>query len=385
MVLYVYVSAREWIVNVMSGSKDVDGSGLRVALGQAARPTEEFLRFATQLGVRSVHFNTPELPGASRWSVKDLVALRERCEGFGLKLEGIENIPNRFYERAMLGLPGRDEDIENVRSTIKALGDAGIYILGYNFMPKSVWRTGLSGDGRGGALISSFDAELAESEPATVFVARRDLRVEDSKDTWVLGSHLAPNALVDDDSMWENYKYFIESIIDAAEEAGVRLALHPDDPPVPSLGGVARIFRNLDALERARDLVKSPAWGLDLCLGTVSEMGGETDVMDAIERFGPAGDIIYVHLRDVQGTVPRFKECFLGEGNYDPVKVIARLKAVGFGGFIIDDHTPGLVGDSPYGHRGRAHAVGYMQGIIDALGAYDQLSTEAAGPLGLVV
>lgn len=349
-----------------------DGAtGLRIALGQGSRPSDEYLRFAVQLGLKSVHFNTPDIPGDRRWLAVDLISLRERCESYGLRVEGIENLPNAFYERAMLGLPGRDEEIENVRATIRAMGDAEIGILGFNFMPKSVWRTGLVTEGRGGALVSIFDAEEAELDPSCVLVARRDLRAEESKDTWRLGSHLAHDVTVGEDAMWDNYEYFIEAVIETAEEVGVRLALHPDDPPVQSLGGVARIFRSLDALQRARDLVKSSAWGLDLCLGTVSEMGGEVAVMDALERFGPSGDIVYVHLRDVQGTVPRFRECFLGEGNYDPVKVITRLNELGFGGFLIDDHTPGLVGDSAYGHRGRAHAVGYMQGIIDTLAAQE--------------
>ncbi|HTW99818.1 MAG TPA: mannonate dehydratase, partial [Acidimicrobiales bacterium] len=108
-------------------------------------------------------------------------------------------------------------------------------------------------------------------------------------------------------------------------------------------------------------------WGLDLCLGTVSEMGGEAAVLDAVEWFGRRGEIVYVHLRDVRGYGERFEECFLGEGNYDPVLVLERLVDIGFDGFLLDDHTPLLVNDSPYGHRGRAHAIGYMQGILQTL------------------
>jgi mannonate dehydratase len=167
--------------------------------------------------------------------------------------------------------------------------------------------------------------------------------------------------------VWKNYTYFIQALTPVAEEAGVRLALHPDDPPVRSLGGVARIFSSLDGLKRASEIASSPAWGMDLCLGTISEMGRAAAVMSAIDYFGPRGEVVYVHLRDVRGTVPNFEECFLGEGNYRPIQVLKRLMDVGFTGFILDDHTPQVVNDSSYGYRGRAHAIGYIQGLLETL------------------
>lgn len=157
------------------------------------------------------------------------------------------------------------------------------------------------------------------------------------------------------------------------------MALHPDDPPtaVP-LGGVARILSSPEALERAHELSGgSPAWGLNLCLGSVSEMAGEHSVNRVIDFFGPRGKIVLVHFRDVLGTVPSFRECFLGEGNLDPAAVLRRLVGAGFDGFVIDDHVPAMVGDvdtwadtSPeaYCSRGRAHALGYLQGTLHALG-----------------
>lgn len=343
---------------------------LRLAVGQAARPTEEYLLFARQLGLGSVQFNTPDLPGSRCWQTADLLALRMRCENHGLRLEGIENLPVEFYLRAMLGLPGRDEEIDNVRTTIANLGRAGIGVLGYNFMPQSVWRTSLSGIGRGGAVVSGFDAAIAAdpSRRADILVARRDRRVEDSKDSWVAGSHIVFDVAVGIDQMWANHTYFIRAVLPAAEDAGVRLALHPDDPPVPELDGIGRIFTSVDALRRASETAASPAWGVGLCLGTVSEMGGQAAVLEAIDHFGTRREIVYVHLRDVQGTGGRFVECFLGEGNFDPVLILRRLLEVGFDGFILDDHTPSLVNDSSYGHRGRAHAIGYLQGILEVVG-----------------
>jgi mannonate dehydratase len=130
---------------------------------------------------------------------------------------------------------------------------------------------------------------------------------------------------------------------------------------------MARIFRSVDALKRAVEVANSPAFGMELCLGTISEMGGEVAVLEAIEAFGPAGKIVYVHFRDVLGTVPRFREAFLGEGNYDPLVVMRALQRTGFTGFILDDHVPRLVGDTDYAHRGRAHAIGYLQALLAAV------------------
>ena len=347
---------------------------MRIATGQAARATDEYLSWAAQLGVQGVQFNTPDLPGEHRWEEHDLRALRERVESFGLKLEAIENIPNHFYERCMLGLDGRDEEIEHVAETVRNIGRAGIPILGFCWLPLSVWRTELSPRGRGGAVVSCFDLDVAvDPERADeVYVARRDRRVEDQKDSWSRGQHYDIAIERSDEDMWEAYEYFMERIGPVARDAGVVLALHPDDPPVPSLGGIARIFRSVDALKRAVDISPGPEFAFDLCLGTVSEMGGEEAVLEAVRYLGPRGKIAYVHLRDVHGTVPSFDECFLGEGNYRPAVVIRALRDSGFDGFILDDHTPELVGDSSYGHRGRSFALGYIHGLIEMMNLADE-------------
>ena len=340
---------------------DSGGLGMRVAVGQAKELDDELLAYTAQLGVGGIQLNTPLLPGDQRWEAADLRGLVERCRAFGLRLEAIENVPIHFYDKAMLGLPGRDEQIANYQATIRAVGEAGIPILGYHFMPNSVWRTARDTPGRGGSHVTSFDLALVggSASEQRAFVAKRDER-------------LASLALFDDEdavdeaAMWANYAYFMDAVLPVAEEADVRLALHPDDPPVPSLGGVARLFKDVAGFERALEIAKgSPAWGLDLCLGCCSEMpGGATNVTAMIERFGPLGKIFYVHLRDVQGTVPRFQECFLGEGNYDPAAIVLALKRNSFTGFLLDDHVPAIVNDTPWGHRSRAHAIGLIQGML---------------------
>ncbi len=339
---------------------------MRVAVGQVSQLTDEVLAFARQLGVSGMQMNTPALPGAHRWEYADVVALRTRCEAYGLRLEAIENVHLDFYDKVMLGLPGRDEQIEHYCATIRNIGRAGIPILGYHFMPNSVWRTARSPVGRGGALVTSFDMAAVEEQQDTVLVARTDRSGSDDPfDTQ--GVIPAAEYQLSEPEMWANYTYFIKAVIPVAEEVGVKLALHPDDPPVESLGGIARLFRNFDGFKRAMEIADSDAWGLDLCLGCWSEMGGERAVMEAIDYFGPRGKILYVHVRDVQGTVPKFAECFIGEGNFNAANVMRSLQRVGFTGFLLDDHVPFMVNDTDYGHRGRAHAIGYIQGLLAAL------------------
>jgi len=320
---------------------------MRVAVGQFNEPTDDKLRFAAQLGVGGVQLNTPLLPGEHRWEEADLRRLVERCGEYGLRLEAIENVPIHFYDKAMLGLPWRDEQIEHYQATIRNLGRAGIPILGYHWMPNSVWRTERAKPGRGGARVTAFDMALVggPTERQRGFVAKLDERRDA---IWVMDeAEGEAGGVVSEDEMWANYEYFMRAVIPVAEEAGVKLALHPDDPPVPMLGGVARLFRNVDGFERAMAIAPSEAWGLDLCLGCCSEMpGGAENVRAMIERFGPLGKIFYVHFRDVQGTVPCFQECFLGEGNYDPAATLLALKRAGFSGFILDDHVPALDDDT---------------------------------------
>lgn len=338
---------------------------MRVAIGQFNEMTDEKLRFATQIGVQGVQMNTPKLPGDKHWDEVDLRRLVLRCQEYDLTLEAIENVPIHFYDQAMLGLPGRDEQIEHYQTTIRNMGRAGIPILGYHWMPNSVWRTSRTAPGRGGSHVTAFDmAEVsgAGSEGLKRFVAKRDERLS----TMTLSDD--ETSFVTADQLWENFAYFNNAVLPVAEEAGVKLALHPDDPPVEMLGGVARIFRNVEGFKRAEEITNSPAWGLDLCLGCCSEMpGGAENVMAMIEHFGPRGKILYIHFRDVQGTVPAFQECFIGEGNYDPATVMLALRRNGFTGFLLDDHVPHMDDDSSYGHRGRTHAIGYMQGLLNML------------------
>jgi len=337
---------------------------MRVAVGQFHELTEEKLRFAAQIGVTGLQMNNPTLPGEVRWEEADVQGLVDRVRAHGLVFEAIENVPTHFYHKVMLGLPGRDEQIENYAHTIRAVGRAGVPVLGYHFMPNSVWRTERMAPTRGGAGATQFDQAVVDA------IGDVDLMRQFMPTTlghaFSMPVYGRDGPVITEDQMWANYKYFIDAVLPVAEAEGVVLALHPDDPPAPSLGGVARLFYRPWGLTHAYELSGgSKAWGLDLCLGCCSEMpGGRANVHELIEFFAPKGKIAYIHFRDVKGTMPNFTECFLGDGNFDPAEVVVQLARHGFDGFLLDDHVPKMDGDSDWSHRGRSHAVGYMQGLI---------------------
>ena len=328
---------------------------MRIGLGQFTDPSPERLRFIKQLGVNDVlvnmyqldpdypHIPTENVPleGEREWSYENLLELRTTVEAAGLRLNAIENLPISFYDKLLLGEEGRDEQLVHVTNTIRNMGKAGIPVLGYHWTPNGVWRTGTERV-RGEATVSAFDLEEASEK-------------------------LTHGREFTEEEMWENYEYFLREVLPVAEAAGVTLCVHPDDPPVERLGGIPRLFRNVENYERAMDLVPSDNHGIEFCLGCFSEMGLGADLPDAIRSFGERGKIVYVHFRDVTGSVPRFRETFVDEGNYDSYDVMKALYEVGFSGMMIPDHVPHVEGDTDWDHRGRAHAVGYLQGLLAAV------------------
>ena len=236
---------------------------MRIALGQINTLTDDILAYAVQLGVAGIQVNTPKLPGEKQWEYEDLLALRLKCEAYGLRLESVENVPIHFYDKVMRGLPGREEQIAHYQTIIRNVGRAGIPILGHHFMPNSVWRTSSTTPGRGGALVTSFDLDLATRGSASAqqsYVLMRDAE----RDEIAIDMDAV---IASEDEMWANYAYFLQHVLPVAEESGVKLALHPDDPPVPMLGGIARLFCNVDGFKRAYELAgHSPSWGLIFAL-----------------------------------------------------------------------------------------------------------------------
>lgn len=304
---------------------------------------EPMLRYIKQLGVNEVIIHTPDLPGAERgtWDYSGLVILRSAVEDAGMKIAAIENVPKNFYLKAVLGLPGRDEQIENYISLLRNVGRIGVPILGLNFHPITVWRTSRTTPSRGGAHVTSFDYDLVKDAP------------------------LHYGRVITEDEMWANWTYFIRAVAPVAEEVSVKLALHPDDPPMPMLGGAAQLMISFDNFKRVLDIADSPALGLDFCQGCWTEMGGPLE--EYIRYFATRGKIQYVHFRNVRGTVPKFDETFINDGDADMFAMLKLYKECGFDGFIVDDHVPHVVDDTPWGHRSRAYAMGYIQSMLDII------------------
>lgn len=326
---------------------------MRVGLGQFMSLDEDRLRFIKQLGVNDILLNFyqydldyPHLPNDEaplnsdkEWSVDDLRKIRKIVSSAGLRLNAIENVPVAFYDKIMLGKEGRVEQMVHLKNTIKNMGEAGIPIFGYHWMPSGVWRTGFE-QGRGGAKVTSFDLH----------------KVDDG---------LTHDREYTEEEMWDNYEWFLRELVPVAEQAGVKMCVHPNDPPVEKLGGIPQLFRNFENYKRAMDIIDSDHHGLEFCLGCWSEMG--EDLTKVIRYFGERDKIFYVHFRDVEGIVPSFRETFIDEGNYDEYELMKLLRDVGFTGLMIPDHVPHMDGDTDWDNRGRAYAVGYLKGNLNAI------------------
>ena len=294
---------------------------------------------------------------AALWSVGELTALRRAVEDAGLVLGAIENLDPAHWHDVLLDGPQRDLHLENVKTLLRRMGEAGIPVLGYNF---SI--AGVSGRTRGryarGAAFSvgmegPYDVPIPEGMAWNMIV---------HPDALQSGRTLAP---VTPEHLWARFERFLSEVTPVAETAGVTLALHPDDPPLPFVRGQARLVYQPDLYQRVLDLFPSRANQLEFCVGSIAEMT-EGDVYDAVERYSAQGKIAYVHLRNVRGKVPHYRETFIDEGDVDVLRVLAVLKANRFDGIIIPDHAPQMSCSAPW-HAGMAFAMGYLRAGMQQL------------------
>lgn len=301
-------------------------------------------QLARQLGVtHAICKCAPELTGLPAPDDRDaLRMIRDRFVAAGFTLHGLEG--DEFdMQRIKLGLPGRDEDIARYQQMLRNMGALGIPLLCYNFMATIGWyRTDPHVPARGGAVTNRFRLAAVDPEP------------------------VAPELRVSEERLWENYAYFLERVLPVAEEAGVRMGLHPDDPPLSPLRGVGRIFTSADAFARAMALSDSPSHGITFCQANFVAMG--EDPFAAARRL--ADRIVFVHFRDIEGTREDFTETFHDNGPTDMPAMLKLYADLGFRGAIRVDHVPSMAGeeDLPHGYAqlGRLFAIGYMKGILDA-------------------
>lgn len=333
---------------------------MKIIMGAIKEFNDDALIMAKQLGSEGFHFNTPPIATEDEdfWTVRALTWLKEYTEKFDLKLSMIENVPVRFFDKIMLGTPGRDEQIENYIKTIRNMGQVGIPVLGHHFCPTWAWRTSITAPARGGAKVSAFNSKEAEAGVNAYTVSAK---------------HMVDmqNQFPDAEGLWKNYEYFAKAVMPEAEKAGIKLIVHPSDPPLRNVAGVDRIFICPDDFRKAEKIADSEAFGINFCIGTFSQLGGEETVLEMIEEFVTRGKVQMVHFRDVQGTVEDFQECFLGEGRMNPARIMRALYKAGYDGLMLDDHVPFLTTDTRWGHTARANAVGYLRGLLNAVELYE--------------
>jgi mannonate dehydratase len=305
------------------------------------------LKWLAQIGCRHVVFQgTDQVDREKRgyWLRAEVEDARRQCEQAGMTLESMM-LPHGFYRKAMLGQPGRDAEIENVCRSVRAASEGGVKLLEWRFKPDFFWGDSVgyyTAEGRGGAKLKAFDySRVANAGPL---------------------EEVPPASF---EEMWSRFRYFAKPVLEEAGRAGVRMTMHPTDPPVPSMRGVAHIFHHPDNFRRMLAEFPTAACGVTFCQGTITEMG--VDVAAEIRHFGGRNRLYHVHFRNVKGKVPRYVESFIDEGDMDMLEAMRAYKAVNYIGPIVSDHTPKIDGDIGFGWVGRSYSHGYMRALIHAV------------------
>lgn len=312
--------------------------GIRLGNSISSGFDYEQLRMHARLGVEYASTGVGRVEEASR---EKLIEIRKRFESAGLRIynlrvEELHNNPD-----IVLGLPDRDRRIEAFNNHLRNCAAAGIHYITIahvcNITMAPYYQTGTSYT-RGDIPTREFDAEAAKKLP------------------------LSHGRVYHADHLWETFAYAMKRIMPVAEEAGVRIGLHPDDPPLPTLGGIARLFGTVVGYRRAIQIADSPNFGICLCVGTWAEGGPATGAtpVEMIREFGPQGRIFKVHFRNVDRPLPKFRETLVEDGYVDMYAVIKALRETGFNGTIIPDHSPGGLWQ---------YTLGYMKALRDRVNA----------------
>jgi mannonate dehydratase len=290
----------------------------------------KILDFVKAIGVEGVQIRVPPRLADGETHADDFIRMKNHVEEHGLELATLHcgNLPKNLITT---GKEGREQQATNWINIVRGIGAAGVHLRS------------AATEGRGGVKLSTFRLHELEEDPGKY------------ADRWTT-----------EEQLWENINWFYDRLIPVAEEAGVRVCLHPDDPPVPDpLGGAARISSSIENYHKIFDLVESPSNAMLFCQGCVHEMG--TNVLDAIRSIGGRGKIGHVHFRNIVGTPTDFQEVFIDEGDVDMFRAMQAYKEVGFDGPFMMDHTPRFPTADATWWAGRAFAVGYMRALIQAV------------------
>ena len=318
--------------------------GMKLAAQVSPEADRDELAFIKQMGVDwAVCWTDAHHAGYDYYA-----RTKERFEQAGISIYGFGNSDVHNQDTIVLGLPGREEKIEDYIAHLQALGKAGIPYTTYAHMANGIWSTERETT-RGGA-----SARAYNQDKATVgHWHGRDYTLP-----------LTHGRVYEKEEIWENYRTFIEQVAPVAEEEGVRIGIHPDDPPQPDLGGVPRcIFSSHDGYAKALEIADSANVGVCFCVGCWLE-GGELmgkGVLESIKEFGEQNKIFKVHFRNVTAPLPHFVETFIDDGYMDMYRVLKQLRAVQFNGVLIPDHIPMMADDA---RIGTAYTLGYMKALL---------------------
>jgi len=317
--------------------------GLKLGISHQ-RPEElhdKHFDYLKQMGVEYLEIRIP----SERSSLKNIIEIRDKVEKAGLKVFEIMLADKYNFKGAALGFPGRDEEIVFFQNFLRDLGRAGIDTTTYAWQTGGIYKTGTTKTR--GCRTRLFELESAMAEP-------------DSYNKDFSGAEI-----------WDNYEYFIKRVLPVAEDAGVRLQLHPNDPPVTHRG-VPRIFSSRNAFRNAMEIADhSPYSGMLFCTGTFAEMSGPEgkgeDLVEAIHEFGSRGHIYQVHFRNVSSTLPDFHETYPDDGYLNMYKVMKALGEVNFNGMVVPDHVPFCENSEAGPGAGEAYIFGYIRALIQAV------------------
>lgn len=328
-------------------------------------------------GVTDVVGALHDLPAGEEWPAERVVALRDQIEAAGLAMRVVESV--NVHDDIKIGAPGRDLYIDRYRETVRRLGAIGVEVICYNFMPIFDWlRTELAHRLPDGSFTMAYDHAIASGiDPDTLLVQMAAGSNGFSLPGWEperlvdLRTLFDRYAGIDGDGLRANLRYFLEGVVDVCEEAGVTMAIHPDDPPHPMFG-LPRVVSTAEDLQAVLDMVDHPRNGLTLCTGSLAA-NPANDVVAIVRRFTPTGRVPFAHLRNIRWTGSgQFHESahLSREGSLDMVEIVTAFHESGFDGYVRPDHGRmiwGETGRPGYGLYDRALGAMYLQGIWEAV------------------
>ena len=289
------------------------------------------------------------------WNFEELSAVKTEAAAHGLQIEAIENFDPAHWHDVLLDGPKKNQQLENLKTIVRMVGRLGIPIIGYNFSLAGVAGRIKGPWGRGGAEVVAVDGACDKPIPNGMI--------------WnmVYDPHAAPGNLapVTSEELWRRHGEFLDALVPVAEKAGVTLAAHPDDPPLPTVRGQPRLVNQPELYQRVIDRRPSRSNALEFCLGTLAEMTGG-DFYEAVERYSRQAKLAYVHFRNVRGKVPHYQETFVDEGDIDMLRVLRILKKNGFDGVLVPDHSPQMTCAAPW-HAGMAYTCGWMKAALEVV------------------